>query len=116
MRSHADGADASFLLAAGAEHKVMIVPGYLTSAQHLQALAAQHYHTTGLGQAHGAKRQPSQAAEAAAAAAAAAGVQPPPPCPFFRVSFASVSVEQLDEGFARLRRAILSHRQAQQQQ
>jgi hypothetical protein len=113
----ADGADASFLLQAGAEHKVMIVPGYLTSAQHLQALASQHYQQMRLGQGQGATQRPS---EAAASSAGANGQQPgqqasqpPLPCPYFRVSFASVSAEQLEDGFARLQQAILSHTQGQ---
>lgn len=77
----ADGSDASSVLQAGAEHKVLIIPGYLTSAQHLQILAQQ-------------QQQPS-AVEL-------------PVCPYFRVSFASVDVDAMLEGFARLRAAILS--------
>lgn len=68
------------MLQAGAEHKVLIIPGYLTSAQHLQILAQQ--------------QQPS-AVEL-------------PVCPYFRVSFASVDADAMLEGFARLRAAILS--------
>lgn len=82
-----DGSDASFLLQAGHAHGVMVVPGFLTSAEHLQLLAQQHYR----------KQQQEQEQQ-----------EPElPPCPFFRVSFASVPPEQLDEAFSRLRRAII---------
>jgi DNA-binding transcriptional MocR family regulator len=78
----ADGTDASNVLQAGAEHKVLIIPGYLTSAQHLQIMAQQ-------------QQQQQQQAEL-------------PVCPFFRVSFASVDAQAMLEGFARLRAAITS--------
>jgi DNA-binding transcriptional MocR family regulator len=79
----ADGSDASSVLQAGAEHKVLIIPGYLTSAQHLQILAQQQ------------QQQQPTAVEL-------------PVCPYFRVSFASVDADAMLEGFARLRAAILS--------
>jgi DNA-binding transcriptional MocR family regulator len=77
----ADGTDASSVLQAGAQHKVLIIPGYLTSAQHLQIMAQQ--------------QQEQQQTEL-------------PVCPFFRVSFASVDAKAMLEGFARLRAAIKS--------
>lgn len=75
------------MLQAGADRKVLIIPGYLMSAQHLQILAQQQ-------QQEHQEQQPS-AVEL-------------PVCPYFRVSFASVDADTMLEGFARLRAAILS--------
>jgi len=95
----ADGSDASFLLQAGAEHKVLVVPGYLASAQHLQILAAQQQQEQ---QHPPAQQQQQQHVELSAR------LSELPVCPFFRVSFASVGPEAMLEGFARLRAAIVS--------
>jgi hypothetical protein len=107
----ADGADASFLLHAGAKHKVMVVPGFLTSAAHLQALARQHYRQqeqqSGGSSLSVQQQQPEEQQEEAQALS---------PCPFFRVSFASVGEADMAEGFARLRQAIEQQRQSLQQQ
>jgi DNA-binding transcriptional MocR family regulator len=71
------------MLPAGAEQRVLIIPGYLTSAAHLQIMDKQR------------QQQHAQQEE-----------QRLPPCPFFRVSFASVDAQTMVEGFARLRAAI----------
>lgn len=94
-----DGSDAAYVLQAGAEQKVLIVPGYLTSAQHLQILQQQRQQQQ--------EQQPPQQEQQE---------QPQelelPPCPFLRVSFASVDADAMLEGFARLRKAILISRPA----
>jgi DNA-binding transcriptional MocR family regulator len=86
----ADGSDASFLLPAGAEQQVLIIPGYLTSAQHLQLLDQQRR-----------QQEQQQAAQQQIVL---------PPCPYFRVSFASVDSSAMLEGFARLKAAIKSRK------
>ena len=82
----AGGVDANFMLPAGAEQRVLIIPGYLTSAAHLQIMDKQRQQQ---------QQQQQQQEE-----------QQLPPCPFFRVSFASVDAQAMVEGFARLRAAI----------
>lgn len=84
----AAGADANFLLPAGAEQRVLIIPGYLTSASHLQILDKQRQQQ----QQQQAQQQQEE--------------QQLPACPYFRVSFASVDSQAMVEGFARLRAAV----------
>jgi hypothetical protein len=94
-----DRADASPLMELGASEKVMVVTGNLSSVAHLQAAAhaklqAQQQQQQ---QQQGANKQQQQPLDKTAGS-----------CPYFRVSFASVgSDEDLQEGFARLRRAVL---------
>jgi hypothetical protein len=97
-----DRADASPLMELGASEKVMVVTGNLSSVAHLQAAAhaknsLQEQQQQQQQQQQGATEQQQQQLDIAAG-----------PCPYFRVSFASVgSNEDLYEGFARLRRAVL---------
>jgi hypothetical protein len=93
---HTDGSDASFLLPAGAEQQVLIIPGYLTSAQHLQLLDQQRQQQEQQGQQLGQQLGQQQAAQEIVL----------PPCPYFRVSFASVDSAAMLEGFARLKAAV----------
>ncbi|WIA37181.1 hypothetical protein OEZ86_014136 [Tetradesmus obliquus] len=99
-----EGVDASPLMGLGAAEKVMVVTGNLSSVAHLQATAhAQQEQAQDQQQqpeqqgSHKQQQQQQQQLDKAAG-----------PCPYFRVSFASVASDaDLQEGFARLRRAVL---------
>jgi hypothetical protein len=83
----------------GASEKVMVVTGNLSSVAHLQAAAQAKLQPQ---QQQGANKQQQQQHQQQQAE------KPVGPCPYFRVSFASVgSDEDLQEGFARLRRAVM---------
>jgi hypothetical protein len=85
----------------GAAEKVMVVTGNLSSVAHLQAAArAKQQHDSD--RQNDPDKQQQQELDKQQLDTAAG------PCPYFRVSFASVGSDaDLQEGFVRLRRAIL---------
>jgi hypothetical protein len=98
-----DGVDASPLMELGASEKVMVVTGNLSSAAHLQAAAHAKLQEHEPQDPINHQQQQQQQQQQRQTCSTAAG-----PCPYFRVSFASVgSDEDLQEGFVRLRRAVL---------
>eukprot|EP00879_Flechtneria_rotunda_P000651 GHRR01000765.1.p1 GENE.GHRR01000765.1~~GHRR01000765.1.p1 ORF type:complete len:584 (+),score=193.54 GHRR01000765.1:499-2250(+) len=138
MKMTGPEADSSQLVEAAAAENVMVIPGHLVSVAHLQAAfhqkqrlyrqqrrqqqhsrrAAEHYH-----QHHQQQQQPDhdqlghelsdavaddswqQAVHGLDTSVARAEVAP---SPYFRVSFVTVGPEAVQEGFARLRRAVVS--------
>lgn len=89
----------------GASEKVMIIPGHLASATHLQAAAKQLKQQQQQEQADSSSIR--QQAEQKLQASETVVEHQSEACPFFRVSFASVQSEDaLREGFVRLGKAL----------
>uniref|UniRef100_A0A383VSP6 Aminotransferase class I/classII large domain-containing protein n=1 Tax=Tetradesmus obliquus TaxID=3088 RepID=A0A383VSP6_TETOB len=98
-----EGVDASPLMELGAAEKVMVVTGNLSSVAHLQATAHAQQQ-----QAQDQQQQPEQQGSHMQQQQQQQLDKAAGPCPYFRVSFASVASDaDLQEGFARLRRAVL---------
>jgi hypothetical protein len=86
---------------AAAAEGVMIIPGHLISVPHLLA-------TTTTADTHAANNNSNNKGGVGTPVPGQAAGAALDPCPFFRVSFATVGVNDMMEGFARLRRAILA--------
>jgi hypothetical protein len=106
-------ADADAVLEAGVKEQVVVVPGKIFWAKAVNPpppLPTPDSPTkaacaTSNGNSHGKASANGHTANGGTPAAAP-GDKPVPPCPYFRVSFASASEAQLQEGFRRLRAAI----------
>jgi hypothetical protein len=110
-------ADADAVLEAGVKEQVVVVPGKIFWAKAVNPpppLPTPNSPTKAAcaacdGDSHGkafANGHTANGHTSNGGPAGAAGDKPVPPCPYFRVSFASASEAQLQEGFRRLRAAI----------